>query len=113
MVSDKCLGLLEAVAEAYPEARWQRCAVHFYRNGFSIVPHAKVKEVAMMLKAIHAQEDRVAAEFKINSVCEKLDALKLKKASEIVRAGAHETLSYFAFPREHWRSCEPILCWSE
>jgi len=31
-VSDKCLGLIENLAEFYPEARWQRCVVHFYRN---------------------------------------------------------------------------------
>src|ERR1700723_2112467 len=31
-VSDKCLGLVENLAEFYPEALWQRCVVHFYRN---------------------------------------------------------------------------------
>jgi putative transposase len=31
-VSDKCLGLVENLAEFYPEAPWQRCVVHFYRN---------------------------------------------------------------------------------
>jgi putative transposase len=32
VISDKCLGLLEALGEFYPEARWQRCMVHWYRN---------------------------------------------------------------------------------
>jgi transposase-like protein len=36
--------------------------VHFYRNVFSYVPSTKVREVSHMLKAIHAQENRVAAE---------------------------------------------------
>jgi putative transposase len=31
-ISDKCLGLAENLAEFYPEASWQRCVVHFYRN---------------------------------------------------------------------------------
>jgi transposase-like protein len=31
-VSDRCMGLIESLAEHFPEARWQRCAVHFYRN---------------------------------------------------------------------------------
>jgi transposase-like protein len=31
-IGDKCLGLLEAVNEAYPASKYQRCAVHFYRN---------------------------------------------------------------------------------
>ena len=32
VVSDKCLGLVESLGDFYPEAAWQRCAVHFYRN---------------------------------------------------------------------------------
>ena len=34
---------------------------------------------------------------------DKLEALKLGKAAALVRDGAPETLSYYAFPREHWR----------
>jgi len=40
---------------------WQRCVVHFYRNVFTVVPKGKIKEVAAMLKAIHAQVDHQAA----------------------------------------------------
>lgn len=54
MVSDKSLGLLEALGEYYPAAKWQRCVVHFYRNVLHAVPRGKAKEVALMLKAIHA-----------------------------------------------------------
>ena len=60
-VSDKCLGLVESLGECFPDARWQRCTVHFYRNVFSVVPHGKLKEVSAMLKAIHAQEDLAEA----------------------------------------------------
>ena len=45
----------------FPEAKYQRCTVHFYRNGFSVTPRSKVKLVAKMLKAIHAQESKKAA----------------------------------------------------
>jgi putative transposase len=64
-VSDKCLGLVESLVDFYPKAKWQRCVVHFYRNVFTVVPKSKVKDVAAMLKAIHAQEDREAAEEKV------------------------------------------------
>jgi transposase-like protein len=104
IVSDKCLGLVESLAEFYPDARWQRCVMHWYRNVFSNVPKAKVKEVAAMLKAIHAQEDREAAMQKAELVVEKLTAMKLGKAGETVREGYEETLRYMFFPREHWRS---------
>lgn len=102
-ISDKCLGLLEALGEAFPEARWQRCVVHFYRNVLTAVPRGRMKEVATMLKAIHAQEDRAEAEAKAAVVVQKLRAQKLGKAAEIVASGIAETLTYYEFPREHWR----------
>lgn len=102
VISDKCLGLVQAVGEFYPEAGWQRCVVHFYRNVFTAVPKGKVKEVAAMMKAIHAQEDRAAALEKVKAVQAKLEAMRLSRAAEIVAEGVHETLSYMAFPREHW-----------
>lgn len=102
-VSDKCLGLVEALGEVYPEARWQRCVVHFYRNVFTLTPRGKIMAVAAMLKAIHAQEDRKAAEDKIKVVASKLEKMKLSKAAKLVREGAHETLSYYSFPQAHWR----------
>ena len=102
VTSDKCLGLVEVLAEFYPQADWQRCTVHWYRNVRSAVPRSKSKEVMAMLKAIHAQEDRQAAEKKAADVVEKLRQMKLAKAAQIVEEGVGETLSYMAYPREHW-----------
>src|SRR5215467_3395378 len=103
-VSDKSLGLVESLGEFYPEALWQRCAVHFYRNVWTAVPTSKVKEVAAMLKAIHAQEDRAAARQKAEQVAAKLKEMKLADAAALVMSGIEETLYYYAFPSEHWRS---------
>jgi putative transposase len=103
IVSDACLGLVESAAEHFPQARWQRCVVHWYRGLFSHVPREKVREVAAMLKAIHAQEDRAAAEAKARDVVAKLRAARLRKVAELVEAGVAETLAYYAFPEPHWR----------
>ena len=104
VISDACRGLVESVADFLPEARYQRCMVHFYRNVFSHVPAGKLREVALMLKAIHAQEDRISALEKARQVAEKLETLRLYKAAKLVREGIPETLAYMDFPREHWRS---------
>ena len=104
VISDKCLGLVEALGEFFPEAAWQRCVVHFYRNVMTAVPTDKVKQVMAAVKAIHAQEDRLAAVEKAEAVAAKLEGMKRRKAAEIVRLGYLETLAYYAFPREHWRS---------
>ena len=103
IVSDKCLGLVESIGEFFPDALWQRCTVHFYRNVFSVVPRGKMQEVSAMLKAIHAQEDLAEAQKKARAVADKLEGMKLRKAAQRVREGAGETLSYYQFPREHWR----------
>jgi putative transposase len=102
-ISDKSLGLVESIAHFYPEAKWQRCIVHFYRNVFTVVPHGKVKYVATMLKAIHAQEDKQAAIEKAHSVAKKLKEMKLPKAAELVLNSIDETLTYYDFPDEHRR----------
>ncbi len=103
IISDKSLGLIETIPDFYPKAKWQRCMVHFYRNVFSLVPHGKVKEVATMLKAIHAQENIEEAKRKKDMVVARLIEMKLGKAAEIVRQGCDETFSYYVFPVEHWK----------
>ena len=95
--------LVEALGECFPGSSWQRCIVHFYRNIFSAVPSTKVKEVAAMLKAIHAQEDADATRQKATQIIAKLAALRLTKAADSLRASIEETLTYLTFPREHWR----------
>ena len=103
IISDACMGLVEAAGELYPDARWQRCTVHWYRNAFSHVPNTKMREVALMLKAIHAQENREAALKKAKDVQDSLRAMKLGKVADWVVETVEETLSYYAFPNEHWR----------
>jgi transposase-like protein len=103
-VWDKCLGLVESLGEFYPEVLWQRCAVHSYRNVWATVPTSKVKEVAAMMKAIHAQEDCAAAREKAEQVAAKLKEMKLADAAALVLSRIEETLFDCAFSRGHWRS---------
>mgnify|MGYP005864172265 CR=1 FL=1 len=84
-VGDKCLRLVEALGEVFPQAKWQRYVVHFYQNVFSVVPHGKMKEVAEKAKA----------------VARKLREMKLSQAAEKVGTGIEETLTYMNFPREY------------
>ena len=101
-IGDKNLGMLETIGEVFPDAKYQRCIVHFYRNVFSAVPKGKMREVAMMLKAIHAQENKKAAREKAKQVAERLREMKLGKAAEKVETGIEETLTFMDFPSQHW-----------
>jgi putative transposase len=62
--------------------------VHWYRNIFSHVPSTKVREIAAMLKAIHAGEDIAAAREKAVRVIEKLRGLRLSRAAELLEMAA-------------------------
>jgi putative transposase len=67
------------------------------------VPKGKVADVARMLKAIHAQEGSPlrrgqGARSDGEAACDAPN-----QGAELVEAKAHETLTYFAFPSNHWR----------
>ena len=100
---DKAAAMTGAIAEVFPDAAYQRCTVHFYRNVLSKVPKSKRAEVAAMLKAIHAQESLEASSEKAGRVAAKLDDMRLAAAAKCVRDGAAETLAYTRFPMRHWR----------
>ena len=102
IVGDKCMEMLEAVGEVFPDAQYQRCTVHFYRNIFSVVPKSKAKIVAKMFKAIHAQESKKAFRETAKAVVAELRAMKLKETAKKVEDGIEETLTNCDFPSEHW-----------
>lgn len=100
---DKAAAMTGAIAEVFPDAAYQRCTVHFYRNVLSKVPKSKRGQAAAMLKAIHAQESFDASMEKAGAVAEALDEMRLAAASKCVREGVVETLTYTRFPMRHWR----------
>jgi len=100
---DKAAGMVGAIDEVFPDAAYQRCTVHFYRNVLSKVPKSKRKLVAGMLKAVHAQESYAASEEKALRVASDLEDMGLGGAADTVYGGYAETLTYTRFPMEHWK----------
>ena len=102
VAGDKPLGMLGALEEVFPEARYRRRAVRFCRNVFGKVPRRKRTRVAKMLEAVHAQESREASEAKAAEVADSLESMKLLAAAKVVREGCAETLAYTDLPMQHW-----------
>ena len=100
-VSDACLGLVEALGEVFPDARWQRCTVHFYRNVLAKVPLSHKRTFATALKAVHAQESREAALAKVETLRVAWRG-RFTEAVKILTDGVASTLTYYDFPPEHW-----------
>ena len=46
VISDKASGLVDALGDFYPAAKWQRCVVHWYRNAFGKCPARHARAVA-------------------------------------------------------------------
>lgn len=61
-----------------------------------------MNQIAAMLKAIHAQEDKDAALEKTAAVTAKLREMKLREAADKVEKGIAETLTYMDFLSTHW-----------
>lgn len=72
----------------------QDAAFSVYRNIFSHVPSPKVREIAAMLKAIHASDDRRTAVDNACQVIKWLCGMRLARAADLVEASVHETLAY-------------------
>ena len=102
MIGDKCLGLIEAIKEVFPNTEYQRCIVHFMRNVFCDVPKVRGKEIGAKLKAIFAQEDREACMKKAEEVAQFLRDNKMKSAANTLVNGIQEALTYTGYPHEHW-----------
>ena len=101
ITSDAHEGIKQSYPAFFPDAMWQRCIVHWYRNALSKVPKQKRQEVAEMLKAIQAQDTRLSALEKTLDIAEKLRAMKLPKVADFILSTILETLTYFSFPISH------------
>ena len=88
-----------------PDARYQRCMVHFTRNVPSKVSHKHAAWAASALKAVFAMESRQAALEKAEQVATEMESKGLKAAASCLREGISETTTYLLddYPVEHRR----------
>lgn len=105
VVGDRCAGLVSTVNAMLPDARYQRCMVHFMRNVLSKVSHRHVKWASDALKAVFAMESRESALDKAESVAAQMESRGLKTAASCLREGVGETTTYLLddYPPEHRR----------
>ena len=86
-----------------PNAKYQRCMVHFMRNVPSKTPPSHREWASAALKAIFAQENRESAMAKAGTVAGEMEERKLKSAANCLREGVGETTTYLLpeFPANH------------
>lgn len=105
VTGDQCAGLVNTVSGLLPQARYQRCMVHFMRNVLARVSPRHTRWAPDALKAIFAMESRESALAKAEQVASEMEERKLREAAKCLREGINETTTYLLndYPVEHRR----------
>lgn len=105
VTGDRCAGLVNTVSELLPQARYQRCMVHFMRNVLAKVSPRHTRWAGDALKAVFAMESRESALAKAEQVATEMEERKLREAAKCLREGIDETTTYLLkdYPVEHRR----------
>ena len=105
VVGDRCAGLVSTVNSMLPNAKYQRCMVHFMRNVLSKVPPIHREWASAALKAVFAMESRESALDKAEQVAAEMRSRRLRAAANCLREGVGETTTYLLdeFPDGHRR----------
>ena len=102
VTSDAHQGLKRVIAEVLLGASWQRCRVHFLRNVLGQVPKNTQPMVGATVRTIFEQESRERAQAQLRQVCATLET-RFPKAVKVLAGAEEEVLTFYDFPREHWR----------
>ena len=101
VVSDDHEGLVQAIAEVFQGAAWQRCIVHLERNvaGWFSKKEVKLTAIAAM-KAVFAERDPQLVRAAYRQAAERIAQLKAH-AGELLEDAEADALAYLDFPYEH------------
>ena len=101
VVSDDHGGLVQAIAEVFQGAAWQRCIVHLERDVASWFPKREDKAVATAaMRAVFAERDPQLVRAAYRQATERIARLK-PRAGELLEDAEANALAYLDFPYEH------------
>ena len=102
VIGDGALGLWKAVGQVWPEAAEQRCWNHKLRNVVDAVPLKQQPEVLAAMQRMAAADTAAEAE-QGRQRFHRDYRLRFPKASERLDRDWARMLTYYQFPKEHWR----------
>ena len=101
VTSDAHEGLVQAVAEVFPGAAWQRCIVHLERDCAGWLPGRRDRAVALAaLKAVFAEREPALVRAAYRRACEEVSKMSAR-AGELLEDAEADALAYLDFPYEH------------
>jgi transposase-like protein len=102
-ITDDHPGLKRAIREVLPEAKWQRCYVHFLRNALDYLPRKGGDDCLMELRWLYDRRDVEEARRDLTAWLAKW-AARYPKLCAWVEENIEETLSFYRLPREHHKN---------
>jgi putative transposase len=108
-ISDAHAGLKAAIAKVLG-CSWQRCTVHFLRDGFG---HARKDQhglLGALIRPVFAADSLAQARDRLSEAVAHLDG-RLSKIATMLEDAEAEILAFYAFPPGHWtklRSTNPL-----
>ena len=99
-ITDDHSGLKQAIAEVLPEARWQRCYVHFLRNALDYLPRKADEACRTELRWLYDRRERAEARRDLADWLTRWQA-RYPKLCAWVEANIEETWTFYQFPLEH------------
>lgn len=102
-IGDGGLGLWAAVEEVYPHARHQLCWCHKMLNVLDKLPQRLQPEAKTLLRDIYTAPTRHEAEARIQHLAQRFQRDYPRAVASLVDHRA-ALLTYYDFPREHWKS---------
>lgn len=102
VIGDGALGLWNAVSQVWPHVAEQRCWNHKLRNVVDAVPLKHQPEVQAAVQQIAAAESVADAEC-ARQVFHRQYRQRFPKACERLDRDWARMLTYYQFPKEHWR----------
>src|SRR5262245_11185481 len=100
VVADDHAGLRAALREALPEAVYQRCYVHFFRNALDYVPRKVDDDCLQELRWLYDRRDLGEARRDLAAWLVKWQG-KYPKLTSWVEENIEETLTFYRLPRQH------------
>jgi putative transposase len=102
-VADGVLGLWSAVTEIFPTTREQRCWNHKVVNALDQVPKNKQAEAKAMVTALPYCQTRQEVEKDKQTFEGWCGSHGFAKAAENLGRDWERTVSFYDFPKEHWK----------
>lgn len=102
-VTDGNPAMLNAITAKFSGTPRQRCIKHKMENVLSYVPQSQRDHLYPELRALFYQDSRTQADQAVAAFCAKYEA-SYPTAIECLKRDLDACLTFYAFPRKHWRT---------